>query len=462
MSPNIIKTAILVIHGVGPHERYQACDVFSRGLLEAFKEEGNGIKKKHVLKPRDQGVQSCISLYTPGNKESIDCYEYFWDTYMVQKVSPSEGWDLLVKASKNAQRFYNNVIKNREVASKIVDKKGRVTSPLFRKRLTRRTTNFYRRIRKQEVESDLEFKPYGYLRIFGGWGTIILVTIIPYIRPVISLLEFLSSKQIPVVTQVYGVLSSIIKTLAGVFKNQLEKAFMRDLVVYLDMDPRSNHYETRQKIIDGAVNELCALMEDNYDQIIIAGHSLGSVIAYDALNRIILQINTGKIDQKKAVKIKGLVTFGSPLDKIAFFFNENVTSKEKIRRKILADTHTFRTISLLDEKNDIENPEPFWVFPEVRWLNFWHPKDMISGKLDLYDLSKVQPKHVGTLKEDGTKEGNIKIEANMKFLAAHGCYWGVPQGKEKEKAKDKAKEKTKKKDTVTSQMQKAIIDEFLS
>jgi hypothetical protein len=193
-------------------------------------------------------------------------------------------------------------------------------------------------------------------------------------------------------------------------------------------------------------------MDNDYDQIIIAGHSLGSVIAYDTLNRIILQINAGMIDQKKAEKIKGLVTFGSPLDKIAFFFGENVTPKEKIRRKILADTHTFRTISLLDDKSDIDKPDPFWVFPEVRWLNFWHPKDFISGKLDLYDLSKVQPKYVGTLKEDGTKEGNIKIDAKMKFLAAHGCYWGVPQGKEKEKEKNKA----------TTQMQKAIIDEFFS
>ncbi len=448
MSPNNTKTAVLVIHGVGPHERYQACDVFTRGLLEALKEKERDIKKKHILKPRKQGVQSCISIYTPDKSGCIDCYEYFWDIYMVQKVSPSEGWGMLVKASKNAQRFYKDVLKNREVASKITDEKGRITSPLFRRSLTKRTKNLYKKIRNQEVESDLEFKPNGYLRLFGGWGTIVLITIIPYIGPVVSFLEFLSTKQIPIFTQVYGVLSSIIKTLAGVFKNQLEKAFMRDLVVYLDMDPRSNHYETRQKIINGAVDELYALIEDNYDQIVIAGHSLGSVIAYDALNRVILRINAGKIDQKKAEKIKGLVTFGSPLDKIAFFFSENVTSKEMIRRKILADTHTFRTISLLDDKGDIENPDPFWVFPEVRWLNFWHPKDLISGKLDLYDLSKVPPKYVGTEKEDGTKEGNIKIEANMKFLTAHGCYWGAPQGK----AKDK----------VTSQMQKDIIDEFFS
>jgi hypothetical protein len=455
------KTAILVIHGVGPHERYQACDVFARGFLESFKEKEKNVKEKHVLKPRNQGVQSCISLYTPGKSGCIDCYEYFWDIYMVQKVSPSEGWDMLVKASKNAKRFYKDVLKNREVASKVTDEKGRITSPLFRRSLTKRTKNIYKKMRKQEAESDLEFKPNGYLRLFGGWGTIVLVTIIPYIGPVVSFLEFLSTKQIPIFTQVYGVLSSIIKTLAGVFKNQLEKAFMRDLVVYLDMDPRSNHYETRQKIINGAVDELSALMEDNYDQIIIAGHSLGSVIAYDALNRLITQINSKKIDQKKAEKIIGLVTFGSPLDKIAFFFNENVTSKEKIRRKILSDIHTFRTLSLIDDKSDIDNPDPFWVFPEVRWLNFWHPKDMISGKLDLYDLSKVQPKHVGTPKEDGTKEGNIKIEANMKFLAAHGCYWGVPQGKEEAKEKDEAK-KTKKKDTMTNQMQKDIIKEFFS
>lgn len=395
-----------------------------------LKRRDSGVKLKHVLKPRREGVQSCISLYTPGKNGCIDCYEYFWDVQMIHKVLPNEAWDLLVKASKNAKEYYNNLFNNPEFVAKITDLDEFLKSPFFRKRK-----------RRKKGESDLEFTPDGYLRLIGGF-TITMVKIIPFIPFVVKLLQWLDSLHVPVVSQVYGLLSRLFKSLAGSFQNQLEKNFIGDVVRYLDMDPRSRHYETRQKIINGAVEELCALMDDDYDQIIIAGHSLGSVIAYDALNRIILQINAGKIEESKAKNIKGLVTFGSPLDKIAFFFRQYISDEKTIQRKILADMHTFRTCSLLKGTEDIEDPEPFFVFPEVRWLNFWHPNDLISGKLDLYDLSKVLPKHLEIASKNGTIDANIRIKGEMKFLAAHGCYWGAH------------------KDNGTSQMQEAIIKEF--
>jgi hypothetical protein len=425
------KTAFLIIHGVGPHSRYQICDIFAQGFLDAYRGTHKDVKLQHLLKPRKERIQSCISLYTPDNTESIDCYEYFWDIHMVHKVLLSEAWDLLLKASKNAKKYYDKILKDPEVVAKFTDLEKLTESPLFRKRR-----------RKKKEDGEIEFRPDGYLRLIGGI-TIWIVKIIPYIPIVIKVLEFISKMQIPIITLVYGLISRLFKSLAGVFQNQVEKHFMGDVVRYLDMDPRSKYYEIRQKIINGAVDELCALMQDDYDQIIIAGHSLGSVIAYDALNRIILQINAGKIDITNADKIKGLVTFGSPLDKIAFFFREFIASEKQIQRKIIADMHTFRTRSLLETTVDIKDPDPFYVLPEVRWLNFWHPKDLISGKLDLYDLSAVPPKYVFSERNDGIKDGNIRIdEGKMKFLKAHSCYFGAQGGE------------------GTSQMQEAIIKEF--
>jgi hypothetical protein len=425
------KTAFLIIHGVGPHSRYQVCDVFAQGFLDEYRGQNKDVKLRHLLKPRKERIQSCISLYSPDKTESIDCYEYFWDIHMVHKVLPSEAWDLLLKASKNAKQYYDKILKDPEVVAKYTDLEKLTESPLFRKRRRRKKEN-----------GEIEFRPDGYLRLIGG-VTIWIVKIIPYIPIVIKVLEFLSKMQVPIITPVYGVLSRIFKTLAGLFQNQVEKNFMGDVVRYLDMDPRSKYYETRQKIINGAVDECCALMQDDYDQIIIIGHSLGSVIAYDALNRIILQINAGKINMYDAEKIKGFVTFGSPLDKIAFFFREYIASEKQIQRKIIADMHTFRTRSLLETTVDIEDPDPFYVFPEVRWLNFWHPKDLISGKLDLYDLSAVPPQYMFTERKDGIKDGNIRIdEGRMKFLNAHSSYWGAQGGK------------------GTSKMQEAIIKEF--
>ena len=352
---------------------------------------------------------------------------------MIHKVLPKEAWDLLVKASKNAKAHYDNepAFKKREMVARVSDLDQVLESPFFRKR---------RRSKKEGEQKyergDLEFRPQGYLRLIGGLA-IWVVAIIPYIPWVVSALTWLSKLEIPIFKQVYGTITSIFKAAAGLFQNQLEKYFIGDLVRYLDMDPRSKHYETRQKIINGAVDELRALMDDDYDRIIIAGHSLGSVIAYDAINRIILQMNAGRMQPELAEKITGLVTFGSPLDKIAFFFREYIPEEKNIRRKILSNRYTFRTSSLLKQGRGIEDPDPFNQLPEIVWLNFWHAKDYISGKLDLYDLKAVPPKNVNLDKKDG----NICITDKMSFISAHGCYWGASK-------------------KGTKQMQEAIVTEF--
>lgn len=77
-----------------------------------------------------------------------------------------------------------------------------------------------------------------------------------------------------------------------------------------------------------------------YDQVILAGHSLGSVVAYDALDRLSNDLNTGnwRFPKDKRERLPGLVTFGSPLDKIALFFwpNNELPSPAKNRKHLPA------------------------------------------------------------------------------------------------------------------------------
>ena len=220
--------------------------------------------------------------------------------------------------------------------------------------------------------------------------------------------------------------------------------FAGDLVRYLDLDPRSENFETRSRIINGAFDELRELIYDeDYDRIIIAGHSLGSVIAHDALNRVIQSMNAGVLDEKKAAKIIGLVTFGSPLDKIALFFREHVDSSREVQRQVLSDLHGFRARPI-EAKPDTNRQIHFKMsspiknpMNNIRWLNFHHKKDLVSGRLDLYLLDGQKFQH---LKPDG----NILIKKDVPRLAAHGCYWGSHLGEKK----------------GTDQMQKTIVAEF--
>jgi hypothetical protein len=104
------------------------------------------------------------------------------------------------------------------------------------------------------------------------------------------------------------------------------------------------------------------------------GHSLGSVIAYDTLNRC---INAGLANGNawNAERVKLLLTFGSPLNKLAFIFRGQVKDnpiRERLaaaKQPLLEETHAFRP---------------------VRWVNVWSPYDIISGSLDLFDVGKAE------------------------------------------------------------------------
>ena len=401
------KTAFLVIHGVGPHMPFEVCDSFVSGFHKEFEKKEPGIKAQHKLVKREDWlgkginwVQNCVSLYVQENKGTIDIYEYFWDIYMVHEVSLSEAFQLLIKASKGAQRFYESVREdNPELLIKATD------------------LGEYGRKRKFGT-GPVEFRPAGYLKLLGpSFG--LLSRVLPYVPFLIKVIDKWASTQIPILSHIFKAI--------GVFIEKAAKDFIGDVVGYLDLNPRSEHYETRQKIINGALEELRELMKgDRYDQIIVVGHSLGSVIAYDTLNRVIQDTNAERIKKEEASKIIGLVTFGSPLDKIALFFRERVENKKEVQRQILANLHGFRTRSLVEDKPniDIGNPMEFNL-SKTRWLNFYHTRDLISGKLDLYDLKNQSLQH------PDIKDGNILIDAKVPRTAAHSCYWGEHQGKDK-------------------------------
>src|SRR6185436_4272746 len=90
-----------------------------------------------------------------------------------------------------------------------------------------------------------------------------------------------------------------------------------------------------------------------YDQVVVVGHSLGSVIAYDTLNGVISHdaIKNQEPGQKPwntVEKTKLLLTFGSPLDKTAFIFraqvDENPTREALAASKqpLLEEQHRYR------------------------------------------------------------------------------------------------------------------------
>ena len=113
----------------------------------------------------------------------------------------------------------------------------------------------------------------------------------------------------------------------------------------------------------------------HYQRIVVAGHSLGSVLAYDTLNAIInLDLTSPKPGSPRAVeRTTQLITFGTPLVKTAFLFrNQSNLVADPMREQMAAG---FLPVILSYDK----------FRRRLKWINLWSRMDIISGSLSYYD-----------------------------------------------------------------------------
>jgi hypothetical protein len=99
--------------------------------------------------------------------------------------------------------------------------------------------------------------------------------------------------------------------------------YIGDVAAYISPHKLDRFAKIRADIQTEAISVLKHIYtQPDYDRIILVGHSLGSVIAYDALNSLLAEAELkGQVQVKDYVdRTKLLLTFGSPLDKTAFVF----------------------------------------------------------------------------------------------------------------------------------------------
>jgi hypothetical protein len=172
-------------------------------------------------------------------------------------------------------------------------------------------------------------------------------------------------------------------------------AYAADVAVYVNADAKSKSYVARNAILKGSTDALKALLTDpKYDRVILGGHSLGSVIAYDTINDLLAEVNAGagppgdqpgiKLAGSDLQKLRGLVTFGCPLDKIYYFFREQVKRDQAIRAQILSMLHSFRRKPSGRDYGAFRFQYDFAQLDGLCWLNAWSRMDPVSSQLDFY------------------------------------------------------------------------------
>jgi len=158
--------------------------------------------------------------------------------------------------------------------------------------------------------------------------------------------------------------------------------FVGDVAIYVSSYKVSRYDAIRNKILETvstiAQQIYSAGIADTryaaYDSVVIVGHSLGSVISYDALNAAINwdEVECGST-RRVVERTTRLITFGSPLDKTAFLFRTQVSSARNLREALAARQQPL----ILDYEQ--YRPKGF------QWVNLYSRWDVISGHLDYYD-----------------------------------------------------------------------------
>ena len=162
----------------------------------------------------------------------------------------------------------------------------------------------------------------------------------------------------------------------------------------------------------------------------VAGHSLGSVIGYDAINWLRSEARLGSPLQRPAVtaladlrelagrlppsdasaaeallvEIEGglgetedpasrpvtsaefarlttFITFGSPLNKVLYFFRTKVKVYETVRGHIVQELHGFRLPPSLLIRDPSLQDDTVPVADGLCWVNVYSPMDPVSAKL---------------------------------------------------------------------------------
>ncbi|GAC1703030.1 MAG: hypothetical protein NVS9B4_09900 [Candidatus Acidiferrum sp.] len=189
--------------------------------------------------------------------------------------------------------------------------------------------------------------------------------------------------------------------------------YVGDVAIYVQSNKLDRFDEVRSKIKEGAKQVLSAMFLARapgveaflYQNVAMVGHSLGSVIAYDTLNRLMLEDWLAAGQWKIAKRANSLVTFGSPLDKTAFFFTIQGTDELRVRERLAA------TVQPLIQS--------YYKFRTLRWINVYSGNDIISGRLTFYDLEKLQyPAEVPPLAVHNVVDQDAVVP-----LVAHVDYW---------------------------------------
>ena len=227
-----------------------------------------------------------------------------------------------------------------------------------------------------------------------AWG-FVLATIACGFAALVLLLRFRVSDEAPTPLGLsFFAVIAIASAVSWVVRSFLVQ-YAGDVVVYVSAHSVSQFDELRTTIQKTALNVANAVYAQGiYQHVILLGHSLGSVIAYDTFNAL-----TNEGSHHELLRRTDLITFGSPLDKTAFVFRSQKVAHADFREALATQIQA----ALVSSDNR-----------PASWTNVFSKDDWISGKLNFYGQAQLRNGESDLQNREDT-EACIPIVAHVQY-----------------------------------------------
>ena len=390
--PAMEITAVVVLHGMGQQVKFETLDMLAQALIEAHEAKGEKTAKRvrHVWCDDGGGGRFFPRMElelqdAKGNaKKSIHIYEAYWAPLTEGAISFLSTVSFFLRAGL------------RGICTSLKDDR-----------------KFLRWAFGRERKFPLAPATFVYLVIATTMlaALVVALTVGAYWVWPAGLRESLT----------LGALSkagfSIVLSAAALYVIWAARRwivqYLGDVAIYVSANELDRYWRIRDEIkrecqrVAGAAYRAVSREESKtvflYNKVVLAGHSLGSVIAYDTLNALVQRDLASSAGMAVDVvsRTKTLLTFGSPLDKVAFIFGTQVTGR-KVREALAGGTQPL----IVD-----------YGYRPAQWINIYAKADVIAGRLDYFDVSLS--------KEGGSKRVDNKIDEEASWFppSAHADYW---------------------------------------
>jgi len=217
---------------------------------------------------------------------------------------------------------------------------------------------------------------------------------------------FLGEHLVPNATHIAAVAGLVFNLLVGRFLS----THLGDVQLWCTYEETDEKHQKRKAVLKFGRDVLEHVLRDaQCERVVVLAHSLGTAVAMDSLLKL-AQTNEAKRpdDPMNADiplgKIDFFITWGSPIDKIHYFFESYSGSMHRYNRVVEQARGDIGTIPFSKNRK-----------PSVHWVNYWDRADIISGALETPSAAKLPELAVD----------NVQVSTSWfpAPAAAHSAYW---------------------------------------